>query len=161
MKNLLSIILGLICIFTIHFAYAFSAAEDQQLSPQEAKQFVKDAVIYALETMDPKMDYSKYVSKEFVNLIDDNKFNYEQWVTHQKNIKAMMKSMKPTFDLMVAEGNQVAAIFRIHLIKKDGTELEVKDMGFFKIKNHKIVYVEELTRLIKGNEKDKNIGSTK
>ena len=107
------------------------------------------------------MDYSRYVSKDFVNPIDGNQFNYEQWVAHQKNIKAMVKSMKPTFDLMVAEDNHVAAIYRIHIVKKDGSELEVKDMGFFEIKNRKIVYVEELTRLLKGNEKDKNIGSTK
>jgi D-alanyl-D-alanine carboxypeptidase len=35
-----------------------------------------------------------------------------------------------------------------------------QDMAFFKIKDKKIVYCEELTRLIKGNEGDKNIGST-
>lgn len=73
----------------------------------------------------------------------------------------MVKSMKPVFDLMVAEEDHVAAIFRVQIIKKDGSELEVKDMGFFHIKNHKIDYVEELSRLIKGSEEDKNIGSTK
>jgi hypothetical protein len=145
----------------IQFSNIYATDSDQQMSPKEAKQFVKHAVNYALENMDPNMDYSKYVSKDFINLIDGNKFDYEQWVVHQKHIKSSLKSMKATFDSMVAESNHVAAIFRVHLIKKDGSELEVKDMGFFKIKNHKIVYVEELTRLIKGNEADKNIGSTK
>lgn len=111
--------------------------------------------------MDPNLDYSKYVAKDFKNPIDGEIFNYDQWVTHQKHIKELVKSMKPTFDLMVAEGDHVAAIFRIHLIKKDGSVLDVKDMAFFKIKNHKIVYVEELTRLLNGSEKDKTIGSTK
>lgn len=160
MKILLKISLLLCGVYVILFSSAF-AAENKQMSSQEAKQFVKDAVIYALENMDTNMDYSKYVSKNFVNPIDGNKFNYEQWVTHQKNIKKMVKSMKPTFDLLVAEGNHVAAIFRVHIIKKDGSELEVKDMAFFKIEDHKIIYVEELTRLIRGNEKDQNIGSTK
>lgn len=137
------------------------AATKQNMSPENAKQFVKNAVVYALENMDPNLDYSKYVAKDFVNPIDGNTFNYEQWVTHQKHIKSLVKSMTPTFDLMVAEGNHVAAIFHIKIIKKDGSELEVKDMAFFTIKNHKIVYVEELTRLTKGSEKDKNIGSTK
>jgi len=133
----------------------------QTMTPDAAKAFVKQAVKYALENKDPNMDYSKYVSKDFINPIDGNVFNYEQWVAHQKHIKEQVKSMKPTFDLMVAEGNHVATIFRVHLIKNDGSELEVKDMAFFKIKNNKIVYVEELTRLIKGSEQDKNIGSTK
>ena len=127
----------------------------------QSKQFVKDAVIYALENKDPNMDYSKYVSKDFSNPIDGNTFNYEQWVTHQKHIKAMTKSMTPKFDLMVAEGDNVAAIYHINIIKNNGSRLVVKDMAFFKIKNNKVVYCEELTRLIKGSEDDKNIGSTK
>ena len=146
------------CFFSCLPAYA---AENQTLSPQEAKQLVKDAVVYALENRDPNMDYSKYVSKDFINPIDGNVFNYEQWVEHQKHIKAMMKSMRPTFDLLVAEGNQVAAIFRIKLIKNDGAELEVLDMAFFEIKDYKIIYVKELTRLLKGPPENQNIGSTK
>lgn len=68
--------------------------------------------------------------------------------------------MKPVFSLMVAENNHVAAIYKIDLIKQDGTQLEVKDMAFFTIKNNKIIYCEELTQLVKGDKKDKNIGST-
>lgn len=127
----------------------------------DSTQFVKDAVVYALENNDPNMDYSKYVSKDFVNPIDGNVFNYEQWVTHQKHIKAITKSMTPKFDLMVAEGDNVATIYHINIIKNDGSRLVVKDMAFFKIKNNKVVYCEELTRLIKGEQKDQNIGSTK
>ena len=137
------------------------AAENLQMSAEKSKQLVKDAVIYALENMDPNMDYSKYVSKNFINHVDDNVFNFNEWVKHQKDIKAIVKSMKPTFDLLVAEKDYVAAIYRIHIIKKDGSELDVKDMGFFKIKNHTIVYVDELTRLINGNKEDSNIGSMK
>ncbi len=69
--------------------------------------------------------------------------------------------MKPTFNVMVAEGDHVAAIYRIDLVKNDGSKVEVKDLAFFKIKNNKIVYCEELTQLIKGDKQDKNIGSTK
>lgn len=131
------------------------------MTPDQSKQFVKDAVIYALTNKDPNMDYGKYVAKDFINPIDGNVFNYEQWVTHQKHIKTMVKSMTPNFDLMVAEGNNVAAIYHIDIVKNDGSKLVVKDMAFFKIDHDKVVYCEELTRLIKGDETDKNIGSTK
>lgn len=155
MKNLQSVFL----ILTIFFISNLCAA--QQMTVEQQKQFVKNAVIYALENRDPKMDYSKYVAKNFVNPIDGNTFTYDQWVAHLQHIKSIVKSMKPTFDLMVAKDNHVATIYRINIIKNDGRKLEVKDMAFFKIKNNKIVYCEELTRLIKGNEEDKNIGSTK
>ena len=137
------------------------AGEPAAMSSKEMKQLVKDAVNYALTNRDPHMDYSKYVSKDFINPIDGNRFDFEQWATHQKNIKKMVKSMTPVFDNIVAEGDQVAAIFYVDIVKNDGSKLRVKDMGFFKIKDGRIVYVEELTRLVKGDEKDKEIGSTR
>jgi len=149
MKTILALLL-LVISFNV---YAMDATQ--------SKQFVKDAVVYALTNKDPNMDYSKYVSKDFVNPIDGNVFNYQQWVTHQKHIKSMVKSMTPTFDWMVADGDNVAAIYHIAIIKNNGDKLTVKDLAFFKIKNNKVVYCEELTRLVKGNEADKNIGSTK
>ena len=69
--------------------------------------------------------------------------------------------MKPTFISMIAEGNTVAAVYRIHLIKNDGSEMDVKDIAFFVIKNNKLIFVDELTHMMKGNEKDKEIGSMK
>lgn len=138
----------------------FSVFAEPEMSASEVKVFVKNAITYALENKNPKMDYGKYVSPNFVNRVDGNVFNFNQWVTHQKHIKAITQSMKPRFDWIVAEGNNVAVIFYIDLVKKDGRLLTVKDMAFFKIQNHKVIYVEELTRLVKGALKDKNIGST-
>lgn len=131
------------------------------MTPDESKQFVKTAVTYVLENKDPNMDYSKYVSKKFTNPIDGNVFNYKQWVVHQKHIKSLVQSMTPVFDEMVAEGNSVAAIYHINIIKNNGDKLVVKDMAFFKIENNKVMYCEELTRLIKGDKANKNIGSTR
>jgi hypothetical protein len=149
----------LLLMFMLPLSNAFAVGHE--ISNAESKALVKRAVIYALENRDPNMDYGKYVSKSFINPIDGNTFNFTQWVTHQKNIKKMVKSMKPIFDTLVAENNQVAAIYRIKLVKNDGSKLVVKDLAFFKIKQNKIVYCEELTQLVKGNSKDKNIGSTK
>lgn len=161
MKILSKTVFILSGIFLILCSNVYAADSNQQMSPEEAKQFVKDAVVYALETRDPNMDYGKYVSKDFINPIDGNTFNYEQWVAHQKHIKGLVKSMKPTFDLMVSEGNHVAAIYKIDIVKNDNSRLTVKDMAFFTIKDKKVVYCEELTRLVSGNTQDKNIGSTK
>ncbi|HEV2613960.1 MAG TPA: hypothetical protein VGV92_04550 [Gammaproteobacteria bacterium] len=146
-------ILALLLLVISSNVYAMDATQ--------SKQFVKDAVVYALENKDPNMDYGKYVSHDFVNPIDGKVFNYQQWVTHQKHIKAMVKSMTPKFDWMVADGDNVATIFYITIIKNNGEKLVVKDLAFFKINHDKVVYCEELTRLIKGNVKNKNIGSTK
>jgi hypothetical protein len=80
---------------------------------------------------------------------------------HQKNIKSLIKSMTPDFKYMVSDGTHVAAVYFIYLTKNDGSKLGVKDIAYFTLKDHKIIYVDELTHLIKGNQADKNIGSMK
>lgn len=41
------------------------------------------------------------------------------------------------------------------------SEISVKMIGVFKIKDHKVVCGDELTHLLTGNAADKNIGSLK
>lgn len=156
--QILTCLILIISLITSSFAHSSS-----QLSRAEAKAFVKKAVIYALETRGPNMDYGKYVSKNFINHVDSNTFNFEQWKQHQKDIKKKVKSMVPHFNdsEMVAEGNQVAAVYYIDLVKNDGSKLRVKDIALFRFQNGKVTYVDELTHLIKGDIKDKDIGSTK
>lgn len=150
----------LVAISLSHLSLGY-ALEKTSLSPAESEALVKKAVKYALLNRNPDLDYGRYVAKNFVNVVDGNTFNFEEWVAHQKHIKSITTSMRPIFKWIIAKEDEVAVLFHIHLTKSDGSQLEVKDMGFFKIKNHKIVYVEEITRLVKGDESDKNIGSMK
>ena len=101
----------------------------------------------------------KYVSKNFINTIDDKKFNFDQWVQHQKNIKNMIQSMKPHFDYLVSDGKYVAVGFHVHTIKKDGGEIHVKDMALFVIENSKIIFCDELTRMVKGGPEDEGFAA--
>lgn len=129
------------------------------MQADEAKQFVIDAVHYALETRDPNMDYGKYVSQDFINTIDDKRFNFEQWVQHIKNIKAVVKSMTPTFDCLISDGRNVFASYHVKSIKNDGEEIFVKDLGHFVIENAKIIYCDELTKMLKGGEQNQGFAS--
>src|SRR5262245_13028 len=129
------------------------------MRPDEAKQFVIDAVIYALESRDPNMDYGRYVSKNFINTIDDKRFNFEQWIQHIKNIKSVVQSMKPTFDCVVSDGKNVFASYHVKSVKNDGSEIIVKDLGHFIIEDREIIYCDELTKLIQGGDEDQDFAS--
>lgn len=131
------------------------------MKPDDAKQLVIDAVNYALENMDPNMDYGKYVSRKFINTIDDKHFNFEQWVQHIKNIKAVVQSMRATFACIVSDGNNVFASYHVKSIKKDGGEINVKDLAHFVIEDGKIIYCDELTKLMQGGEEDAGFASMK
>ena len=129
------------------------------MRPDEAKQFVIDAVIYALENRDPNMDYGKYVSKNFINTIDDKRFNFEQWIQHIKSIKSVVQSMQPNFDCVVSDGKNVFASYHVKSVKNDGSEIIVKDLGHFIIEDRKVIYCDELTKLIQGGDEDQDFAS--
>jgi len=129
------------------------------MTPEQAKQFVIDAVIYALENRDPNLDYSKYVSENFVNTIDDKRFNFQEWTQHLENIKAIVTSIKPTFDCIISDGKNVFASYHVKSVKPNGEEIVVKDLGHFVIEDGKIVYCDELTKLIQGGQNDHGFAS--
>lgn len=56
MKTSLKFFLSLFFIIFASFSAYASDTKDTALSPEAAKAFVRDAVIYALENNDPKMD---------------------------------------------------------------------------------------------------------
>lgn len=155
MKNFTkSILLALLLVFSLS-----SYAQSQNMSPTETRQFITDAITYAVNNMDPNLDYSKYVSPNYIQHIDGQTMNFCQWAQHMKDIKALMKSQKVVIENVIAESNEAAINETVYNTKKDGSQIVVKVIGFFKIKNHKMIYGDELTYLIKGPKQDKNIGS--
>jgi len=129
------------------------------MTPDEANQFVIDAVIYALENRDPGMDYGRYVSADFINTIDDKRFDFEQWVQHLKSIKSVVRSMKPTFDCVVSDGKNVFASYYVKSVKNDGGEIIVKDLAHFVVEDRQVIFCDELTKLIQGGDEDQNFAS--
>jgi hypothetical protein len=134
-----------IAFFLLGFGNSY-ASDLQPMSPDESKQFIKNAIEYSMGNMDPNMDYSKYISTSFIKHGDGKKLNFEQWVKRQKEIKAAGTLRKPIFSYIIADGDRVGTMYRVHITTKDGTESDVMDLEFFKIKNHKVIEVDELTR---------------
>ncbi len=147
-----------ISLFTLIFMLPLTTAF-ATMSAEQSKAFVQRAVIYALQNK--PINYGKYASLDLIVHVDGNTFNFVQWVKHLNDIKKEAQSIQPTFLQMIAEDNHVATIFKVNIVKTDGSKLEIKDLAFFEIKDNKIIYVDELTRLTKGDLKDKDIGSLK
>jgi hypothetical protein len=127
------------------------------MSPDESKQWIQQALHYGFD-MNTK-DYTKYMSTNYIEHIDGKTFNFKQWLHHMNGLKAMMKSYTLTFDEIVAEGDQIATSYVVHATKKDNSKLAIRINAIFKIKNHKMIYCNELTHLLKGSEAEKDIAS--
>ncbi len=129
------------------------------MKTEETKKLIETAVRYAVENMHANLDYHRYVAHDYQQKIDGKTFDREAWAAHMRMIKELMISQHVSFDHIVAENDAAAASFVVTNIKKDGSQLKVKVISYFRVRDGKIIYVDELTHLIEGDEKDKNIGS--
>jgi hypothetical protein len=125
------------------------------LDPAERnKQLVKEAISAVLETDGSQQDYSKYVASNLTAHVDGKTFGYQQWVAHVQTVKAATKSMRVSYKAIAAERDIVSVNYVIHLVKPDGSELDLQVLEMFWLHNGKIVYVDMFSRVVSGNAAD-------
>ena len=148
----------LFILFMSIFSLTVYADQNQVMTPEQSKLWIQQALHYgfAMNTT----DYSKYMSKDYIEHIDGQTFNYQQWLHHMLSIKNMMKSYSLSFDEIIAEGDQIATSYVVHATKKDGSKLDIRIIAIFKINNGKMVYCDELTHLLNGAASEKNLSDT-
>ncbi len=106
-------------------------------------------------------DFEDCFSKDYVQHVDGKVFNDLDFVQHMKAQKRVMRSLHIEFKQMVAEKDQVYTLHIAKGIKKDGSTIEAQVNAYFQLKNDKIVFCDELTRLNKGSKEDQDLGSRK
>jgi hypothetical protein len=137
--------------------FTLSHADNKDRTPAQMKTWLQEALHYGFDMK--TQDYTKYMSKDYIEHIDGKVFNFQQWLHHMTGLKEIMSSYTLSFDEIMAEGNQIAASYVVHANKKDGSKLDIRIIAIFKIKDGKMYYCDELTHMIAGNETDKNLGS--
>lgn len=155
-SKILVLTVGLTICFTASLIFSIGFA----MTISENKQLIKNMFHDVFEdTNASEITYEKYFSKDYVQYVDGKTLNYDDFVNHMRALKSALKSAKITFKYIVGEGDKVATIHIAQGIKKNGGTVETQVNAFFQIKNNKIILCDELTRLIKGEETDKDLGS--
>ncbi|KUF47207.1 hypothetical protein HX052_11060 [Myroides marinus] len=101
----------------------------------------------------------KYFSAEYIQCVDGVIFDYFKFMTHIKKLKELTRSLTLKFNYIIGEGDIVFTNHTVTVVKNDGSVSKVKVIATFIIKDNKIVYCDELTRHLEGNEDDANFGS--
>jgi hypothetical protein len=148
--------------YLIIFAFLFfhilpAFAQNTSMTPAQMHDWIQEALHYGFDMK--TTDYTKYMSTDYVEHIDGKVFDFKQWLHHMKGLKVLMKSYTLTFDEIVAEKDQLATSYVVHAVKKDGSQLDIRIIAIFKIKDGKMIYCDELTHVIHGGSADKTIGS--
>ncbi len=126
----------------------------------------KKLIQNSLTKLIPDMNFSeklieKYFSQDYVQHVDGITLNYRDFVDHMKKQKSLLASAKVTIKYIIAEGNQVSTLHIVDAIKKNGESVKVQVNAFYRIKDNKIILVDELTHMINGNESDRALASSK
>ncbi|MBP1164443.1 MULTISPECIES: hypothetical protein [unclassified Chryseobacterium] len=124
------------------------------------KHFIQQVFSEVLEN--PVFDellIEKYFSKNYIQFVDRQQLNYEEFVLHIKKLKEKVAEQKIEF-ISHAENNNI--IFTHHVVHsklKDGSFVIHKVLAEFTIQNNKIIRCDELTVVLEGNQAEKNLGS--
>lgn len=130
------------------------------MQPDEIKRLVKDTFIHVIEDMNATEEtYAKYFAKGYLQYVNGETLNYNDFVSHMIAQKKVMQSIKVTIKHITVENDQVATIHLVEGTKKDGSYLEVQVNAFFIVQDKKFILCDELTHLIKGEKSDHDLGS--
>lgn len=126
------------------------------------KSYIKKVFEDVIENMsaDEKV-ISKYFSPNYIQCVDGHTLDYQDFIQHMKKQKNLINSAKVTIDHCVAEENRICTVHQVDVCKKNGEHIIAKVIAYFELEEGKIVFCDELTKLLKGDKEDHNIGSVK
>ncbi|MDR3346288.1 MAG: nuclear transport factor 2 family protein [Campylobacteraceae bacterium] len=124
------------------------------------KQFIKTFFEKVLETEEYNDDFIRNsVDKDYIQRVDGKSLGYEEFVQHIKLLKTKISTCTIEFLTLVEEGEIVFSNHIVSLTLKNGKQGKSHVIAEFRIRDGKLYYCDELTFLIEGSEKDKNLGS--
>ncbi len=145
-----------VSLFVLACSHCFCASDTINLK-RHVKQMFKDLI------ENPNFDETlvdKYVSEDYVQMVDGKTFYYPEFKSHLKVIKEAATPGKVQFLHIVSDKNKVATVHHVHEVKKNGEPLITEVIALFQFdKNNKMVLCRELTHIVQGNEEDKELSS--
>lgn len=124
----------------------------------------KQTVIEALHTLitQPEHDEGKiaaYFAADYQQCVDGKTLNYPGFIRHIALIKSQTTKMNIVIKSMAAENDMVFTHHFVHVVNEQGEHSEFEVFACFTLSQKKIIRCEELTRMINGSARDRDLGS--
>src|SRR5579862_7969042 len=142
MKNMIIVILAVISGL-VSIAYA----AEKSMNPEEAKAFYKEAYEHTiLNSQATKADYARYYAKDFTMYMDGKLYHFDDFVQLSLERQKARTSIQIIFKDMLAESDGVATVHATHIVKNDGSKLDLDVISFFRLRGHQFASGNELSR---------------
>ena len=129
------------------------------LSKNEARTLIENAVTSLLDPQQDAAALSRYFAPDYVQDVDGKRLDYGGFIDHARVLKTHLRGGTATIESLIVDGDTIADIHIIDAEKIDGSRIRMKVIAFFIVRDGKIVRVDELTHLLDGDEKDRDMGS--
>jgi hypothetical protein len=156
------IFFNLLFAITLIFQVEGGLSMDSKITESLSRDFIERVFKEVIEDLNANEQIiSQYFSPLYIQYVDGHELNYKDFVQHMIVQKSLLDSIEVCIDHCVIEGNAICTVHKVDAIKKNGEKIAVKVIAYFEVENGKIILCDELTYLLEGHEKNRNIGSVK
>jgi ketosteroid isomerase-like protein len=101
----------------------------------------------------------RYFSTDYKQSVDGKELTFDEFLRHIRVLKEAVKTMTVRFKTIIQEDD---VMFSNHVVTgetKEGRAAEVQVIAEFRFRDGKIVLCDELTHMITGDQRDRDLGS--
>ncbi len=101
----------------------------------------------------------KYIDPAYVQEVDGKILYFKEFCQHVEVQKSHIATISFDFRTMISEGDIVFSNHIVSATTADGRSGQVRVIAEFRLKDGKLISCNELTHMISGDEKDRDLGS--
>ncbi len=91
--------------------------------------------------------------------VDGRELGYEAFVAHLRKQKEVVAAMRVEFLAIAEQGEIVFTNHLVHVDKRDGSRARFHVIAQFAVRGGRLVYCDELTRMVEGGAGDADLGA--
>lgn len=111
------------------------------------------------DTFNDDAQIRRYFAPNYVQHVDGKTLQFEEFLTHVGFLRRATKSLRfEVIDALYTDG-LLADRHRVHIVKDNGETAEAEVLAFLRIEDGRIVELNELTQVIRGDAADRALGS--
>ncbi len=111
------------------------------------------------DTFNDDAQIRRYFAPNYVQHVDGKTLRFDEFLTHVAFLRSATKSLRfEVIDAVYTQG-LLADRHRVHIVKESGETAEAEVLAFLRIENGRIVELNELTQVIRGEAADRELGS--
>ncbi|GCD52525.1 nuclear transport factor 2 family protein [Acetobacter pasteurianus] len=100
-----------------------------------------------------------FMTPDYRQCVDGHEMTLSAFQTHTRALRANLSRLEIDIQHIVCEGDKAATVHLARVTRLSGEESLIKVVAFYQFREGRICLVDELTHLLKGTEKDQDLGT--